>query len=69
MQSLAVVYRPQTFESICSQNYIKAILNKQLETNNLKHCYLFAGASGCGRVSEPEFNFKGNNRYDLFYVT
>ena len=25
-------------------------------------------AGGCGRVSEPEFNFKGDNIYDLFYV-
>ena len=47
MQSLAVKYRPKTFDEIVSQNYIKDILLKQLETNNLKNCYLFAGASGC----------------------
>lgn len=47
MQSLAVKYRPKTFDEIVSQNYIKDILLKQVETNNLKNCYLFAGASGC----------------------
>lgn len=51
MKALAVIYRPQTFDEIVSQSYIKAILNKQLETNNLKHCYLFAGASGCGKTT------------------
>lgn len=51
MQSLAVKYRPQTFDDVVSQNYIKAILNKQLETNNLKHCYLFAGSSGTGKTT------------------
>ena len=47
MQSLAVKYRPKTFDEIVSQTYVKEILLRQLETGNLKHCYLFAGASGC----------------------
>lgn len=51
MQSLAVKYRPQTFEEICSQNYIKEILTRQLQTNNIKHCYLFAGSSGTGKTT------------------
>ena len=51
MQSLAVKYRPKTFDEIVSQKYIKDILLKQLETNNLKNCYLFAGASGVGKTS------------------
>ena len=25
------------------------------------------GAGGCGRVSEPKFNFKGNNLTDMIY--
>lgn len=25
------------------------------------------GAGGCSRVSEPEFNFKGNNLTDMIY--
>ena len=49
MQSLAVKYRPREFEEIVSQEYIKKILLKQLETNSIKHCYLFAGSSGTGK--------------------
>lgn len=51
MQSLATIYRPKTFDEIVSQKYVKEILLKQLETNNLKHCYLFAGASGVGKTT------------------
>lgn len=58
MQSLAVKYRPKTFDEIVSQKYIKDILLKQLETNNIKNCYLFAGASGC--VDKDTEYFNGN---------
>ena len=51
MQSLAVKYRPKEFEEIVSQEYIKKILLKQLETNSIKHCYLFAGSSGTGKTT------------------
>ena len=51
MQSLAARYRPKTFDEIVSQSYVKEILLRQLETGNLKHCYLFAGASGVGKTS------------------
>ena len=56
MQSLAVKYRPKTFDEIVSQKYIKEILLKQLETNNIKNCYLFAGASGCVDRDTEYFN-------------
>ena len=51
MKSLACLYRPKTFDEIVSQTYVKEILLRQLETGNLKHCYLFAGASGVGKTS------------------
>lgn len=51
MKSLAVKYRPQTFDEIVSQEYVKAILKKQLETESVKHCYLFAGPSGTGKTT------------------
>lgn len=51
MESLAVKYRPKTFEDIASQDYIKTILLKQLETKNIKNCYLFAGPSGTGKTT------------------
>lgn len=51
MKSLACLYRPKTFDDVVSQNYIKEILTRQLQTNNVKHCYLFAGSSGTGKTT------------------
>ena len=50
-QSLAVKYRPQTFEQVCGQQIAVKILKKAVENNNFKHCYLFAGDSGCGKTT------------------
>lgn len=49
MRALAVKYRPQTFEEICGQKSIVKILDRQLETNKIKNCYLFCGPSGTGK--------------------
>lgn len=51
MESLAVRYRPKSFEDVVSQNAIIRILTKQLETKQFKNCYLFCGASGCGKTT------------------
>ena len=40
-ESLAVRYRPKTLEEICSQKSVIKILNKQLQTNQIKNCYMF----------------------------
>ena len=50
-QSLAVKYRPKTFEEVCGQSVTTKILQRVIETRNFKHCYLFAGDSGCGKTS------------------
>lgn len=50
-QSLAVRYRPQTFDEICGQTITTKILQRLVETRNFKHCYLFAGDSGCGKTT------------------
>ena len=50
-QSLAVKYRPKEWDEVVSQSSIIKILNNQLETNNIKHAYLFAGASGSGKTT------------------
>ena len=50
-QSLAVKYRPQTLEEICSQKSIIKILNKQIESGLIKNCYLFCGPSGTGKTT------------------
>ena len=51
MEALAVRYRPQTFEDVCSQESIIKILKRQIETIQVKNCYLFCGASGCGKTT------------------
>lgn len=51
MEALAVRYRPTTFEDVVSQSAIIRILKKQIETKQFKNCYLFCGASGCGKTT------------------
>lgn len=50
-ESLAVRYRPQDWSDVCGQSSIMKILTRQLELNQLKNVYLFAGASGCGKTT------------------
>ena len=50
-QSLAVKYRPRTFEEVVSQESIIKILTRQLELGEVKNTYLFCGASGCGKTT------------------
>ena len=51
MQALATKYRPDDFDSVCSQDSIKKILLRQLQLKQFKNCYLFCGASGCGKTT------------------
>ena len=50
-ESLACKYRPQRWEDVCGQTSIIKILVRQLELNQLRNAYLFAGASGCGKTT------------------
>jgi len=50
-QSLAVKYRPKTFEDVVGQDITSKILKRMVETRNFKNCYLFAGDSGCGKTT------------------
>ena len=50
-ESLAVKYRPETFDQVVDQNIICKILSKQVEKQNFKNCYLFAGPSGDGKTT------------------
>lgn len=65
-QSLAVKYRPNKFEDVCSQSSIIKILEKQIEKNNFTNTYLFSGPSGCGKTTLARIfankinNFKGS---------
>ena len=50
-QSLAVKYRPQTFEEVCGQSTTVTILKQAIIKGTFKNAYLFAGDSGCGKTT------------------
>ena len=50
-QSLANKYRPKDFESVCGQNSIVKILQRQIYLKEYKHSYLFTGPSGTGKTT------------------
>ena len=49
--SLAVRYRPKTWEDVTEQDSIKIILQQQLETGEFQHAYLFVGGAGTGKTT------------------
>lgn len=51
MKSLAVKYRPKTWEDVVEQEAIIAILQEQVATGSQKHSYLFVGPAGCGKTT------------------
>lgn len=65
-QTLAIKYRPKTFDDVVEQGTIIKILQEQLSTNTHKNCYLFTGGAGtgkttCARIFANEINgHKGN---------
>lgn len=48
--TLAIKYRPTTFEDVVGQSSTKAILENQLVTNTIKNAYLFCGSAGTGKA-------------------
>lgn len=51
MESLAVRYRPMTWEEVCGQTSTIKILKQEIETKTFVNAYLFCGASGCGKTT------------------
>lgn len=51
MQALAIKYRPSTFDDVTEQESIKTILQQQLESKQIQHCYLFVGGAGTGKTT------------------
>lgn len=51
VKTLAVKYRPKTFDDVTEQGSIKVILQQQLESNEVKNAYLFCGPAGCGKTT------------------
>lgn len=51
METLAVKYRPKTFDDVKGQLSTVEILNRQATSGNLKNAYLFEGVSGSGKTT------------------
>lgn len=50
-ESLAVKYRPRSFEDLTEQDAIKDILENQIKTKTFQHVYLFTGPAGTGKTT------------------
>ena len=50
-ESLAIKYRPKTFDDMTEQGAIKDILENQIKTKTFQHGYLFTGPSGTGKTT------------------
>ena len=50
-KTLAVKYRPTTFDDVTEQGSIKVILQQQLNSDEVKNAYLFCGPAGCGKTT------------------
>lgn len=50
-KALAIKYRPSTFEDLTEQSEVVTILKNQIETNTIKHGYLFCGGAGTGKTT------------------
>lgn len=66
IKSLAVKYRPTTFDDVVEQGEIKTILTQQLATGTTKNAYLFCGGAGtgkttCARIFANEINHHQGN--------
>ena len=51
MKSLAVKYRPDTFEAVCGNQVTVQILKRIVELGTPKNAYLLTGPSGCGKTT------------------
>ena len=70
MPTLAVKYRPATFEEVVEQDVIKAILKNQIETKSIRNSYLFCGPAGTGKTTDARLfakyiNNNGNGIVEL----
>lgn len=50
-ETLAVKYRPSTFDAVVEQDSTKVILQQQLESKEFKNAYLFVGGAGTGKTT------------------
>ena len=50
-KTLAIKYRPRTWDDVTEQSSTKIILQQQLESGEVKNAYLFCGPAGCGKTT------------------
>ena len=50
-KALAIKYRPKEWDDVTEQGYVKTILENQINTNTIKHGYLFVGGAGTGKTT------------------
>jgi DNA polymerase-3 subunit gamma/tau len=50
-KSLAIKYRPKTWDDVTEQGSVKTILQNQINTNTIKNAYLFCGGAGTGKTT------------------
>ena len=60
--TLAVKYRPKSFDAVVEQDAIKIILGEQIRTETFKHAYLFSGPAGCGKTTAARIFASDLNR-------
>lgn len=68
--SLAIKYRPKSFDDVYEQDAIKIILQQQLACNETKNAYLFCGGAGtgkttCARIFANEINKHQGNPIEM----
>ena len=51
VKTLAVKYRPKTWDEVTEQGSTKIILQQQLASGEVKNAYLFCGPAGCGKTT------------------
>lgn len=70
IKSLAIKYRPTTFDDVSEQGAVKTILTQQLEAGETKNAYLFCGGAGtgkttCARIFAREINHGEGNPIEM----
>ena len=70
VKTLAIKYRPKTWEDVTEQENIKVILQQQLESGEIKNAYLFCGGAGtgkttCARIFANEINKGQGNPIEM----
>lgn len=64
IKSLAIKYRPTTFDDVVEQGAIKQILQEQLNTGTTKNAYLFCGGAGTGKTTTARIFANEINKHE-----